>query len=247
MVRSGPVRSRARNTEIIFLHIHPRRARSRMHGIIRRPVVSSLSLFLAPLLSFSLDGTPRLRGKSDIFRHGIWRSNDARAKLSTSIRLFVPNWPSATPANRFRNPRRNWKVSFCSSARFIPLPSPAKFATHLSIYLVLSLSLRGSTGREGGAPDLNTIDAFLRRANPRKPKRVPRRFIALAPCDCTFTLKAPVRTNRSRRGLFQYRSDALTRGKPARRTICEKHLKIRLELLRLFPQISLYSITIDGI
>lgn len=40
---------------------------------------------------------------------------------------------------------------------------------------------------------------------------------------------------------------ALTRGKPARRTICEKRLKIRLELLRLFPQISLYSITIDEI
>lgn len=73
-------------------YIRRPRSGSRMHGIVWR--------FACPFSSFSpvlSRGTPRLRRKFDIFRRGIWRSNDARAKLSTSIRLFVPNWPSTTP------------------------------------------------------------------------------------------------------------------------------------------------------
>lgn len=110
-----------------------------MHGIVRRRPPCRLSLSIYLLI---LDGTPRLRGKFDIFRHGIWRSNDARAKLSTSICLFVPNWPSATPGLR-----RNWKVSFCSSVLDLSLfPAHlAKFVTYLPIPLSLSLSRRWCT------------------------------------------------------------------------------------------------------
>lgn len=123
-----------------------------MHGIVRRPVVSSLSLFLSPLLSFSLDGTPRLRGKSDIFRHGIWRSNDARAKLSTSIRLFVPNWPSTTPATGAGNPAVIGKCLFVLLLDLsLPPPAPAKFVTHLSIYIPRLFPL---VARVGGVPHL---------------------------------------------------------------------------------------------
>lgn len=101
---------------ISFSHIYICRSRTSANAWNCWTACRPFSLFPLPLLT--PDGTPRLRGKFDIFRHGIWRSNDARAKLSTSICLFVPNWPSTTPGWSLR---RNWKVSFCSSTRFIPL------------------------------------------------------------------------------------------------------------------------------
>lgn len=113
-INNGPVQSRVRNIGkiISFPHIHPSVAYNTFTNAWNcstvYPRLLSLSLpslsFFSPLLFSSLDGTPRLRGKSDIFRHGIWRSNDARAKLSTSIRLFVPNWPSATPGSQGPEP-----------------------------------------------------------------------------------------------------------------------------------------------
>lgn len=144
----GPVRSRARNIVEIILFPHVPSLAARAHECMELFDGLSLSLsfplslpptqpslFLS-LSSSLLDGTPRLRGKSDIFRHGIWRSNDARAKLSTSIRLFVPKRPSATPEPR-RSTGRNWKVSFCSPSRFAP-PCKVRITylpTNLPIYL----------------------------------------------------------------------------------------------------------------
>lgn len=140
-INNGPVRWRARNIDeiISFPRIHPSIAHAHesveLFDGLSSPLSPFLSLFFPPLLSFSLDGTPRLRGKSDIFRHGIWRSNDARAKLSTSIRLFVPNWPSATPATGAGTLAVIGKCLFVL-IRLDLFPSPpAKFVTHLPIYI----------------------------------------------------------------------------------------------------------------
>lgn len=147
----GPVRSRARNIVEIILFPHVPSLAARAHECMELFDGLSLSLsfplslpptqpslFLSLSLSSSLlDGTPRLRGKSDIFRHGIWRSNDARAKLSTSIRLFVPKRPSATPEPR-RSTGRNWKVSFCSPV-CSPLQSSYNLPTYQPTYLPTNL------------------------------------------------------------------------------------------------------------
>jgi len=99
-------------------------------------------------------------------------------------------------------------------------------------YLYTSLFPSCCADRWDAAPDLNTVDAFLRRAKRRKAKRVLLRFIVPAPCDCTFTLKAPFK----RTGVEgDYSNIDPIRGKPARRTICEKRLKIPVEIVTIVP------------
>lgn len=186
-----------------------------MHGIVRRPVVSSLSLFLFFLFPsvFPSGRYASFTAGNPIFSDMVFGAQMMRAP--SYRRRFVSLYLTGRqlhPGRGGRNPRRNWKVSFCSSARFIPLIPLRKVCNPPTLpYLYIHpRPFPSRCAARAAAPDLNTIGAFLRRENPRKPERVPAPIYPLgAPCDCTFTLKAPFKRIGVEEDYFQYRPDAL--------------------------------------
>lgn len=101
------------------------------------PVLSGpLSLFSRP---FSLSMARLVYAGNSIFSDMVFGAQMMR--VPSYRRRFVSLYPTGRQLHRLGGLHRNWKVSFCSSARFIPL-SPCKVrnpSTYpLSLFLVTS-------------------------------------------------------------------------------------------------------------